>query len=98
MKKEDIIKKFTFSTEEKNILEEIDIGIMSFRQAVNGMMTNKEIVLRSIYKRVGIEKDWEGYTKNISYNLGRGELVVTYIPIPKEKNKENNDIKAKPGS
>ena len=80
-KKEEIVKKYSLSEQERNILQEIDVGLMTFRQAVNGMMTNKEMILRSVYKRVGIEGEREGYTKNISYNAGRGEIVVTYTPI-----------------
>ena len=78
-KSELVIKKYTFSKEENEFLQKIEMGLIAFEQAVMGMQLNKNIILGRAYNRCGIgEKD--GFTKSITYNLSSNEITVTYTP------------------
>jgi len=85
-KPEPITKKYTFSTDERDTLQNVELGLISFEQAVMGMQMNKRMILERAYRRCAIgEKD--GFTRSITYNLGTSEIIVTYTP--------KNEIEAK---
>jgi len=87
-KTQEIVKRFTFSKEELTRLQDIEFGMISFRTALDGMQTNKYITLQQVYKRLGIDGERDGYTRNISFNLGTNEVVCTDRPKPKEEKAE----------
>ena len=73
-----ILKKYTFSTEERDKLRQLEAGITVSRAQVDGMQIYKDAVLSSVYKRLGIDGDpKKGFTKNIRYNLGSNEIEYT---------------------
>ena len=74
---EDIIKKFTFSKEEKEKLENIQIGLINAEATLDGLHIYKEVFLEGVYKRLGINKEIKGYKSHIQYNLGTGEITYT---------------------
>ena len=80
----DIVKRYSFSDEERNKLQDLEIGIVSARAALDGMQIYKNAILSSVYKRLGIDgeenKEW---TKRIQYNLS--ENVITYTRTPKKE-------------
>jgi len=84
-KQEVIIKEYTFSTEERDTLEKLEIGLISFEQAVMGMQLNKNMFLQTAYRRCGIEdKPREGFDRTVRYNLRTAKITVTLTPKEKE--------------
>jgi hypothetical protein len=83
MKKDkDIVKKFNFSKEELNMLQDLEIGITASRAQLDGMQVYKNGALSVAYKRLGIDDEAKkGYTKSIRYNLHTNEIVYTESPI-----------------
>lgn len=83
--KKNIIKKFTFSTEEREKLKDLDAGIIISRAQIDGMQIYKNAILSATYKRLGIDKDApKGFTKNIQYNLGENRIEYSETPINKD--------------
>ena len=79
--KKDIVKRYSFSTEEKRMLENIQIGIINAQATGDGLHIYKNGVLASVYKRLGIDGDpQKGYDKTIQYNLR--DNVITYTQAP----------------
>lgn len=80
----DIVKRYSFSDEERTKLQDLEIGIVSARASLDGMQIYKNAILSSVYKRLGIDgeenKEW---TKHIQYNLA--ENVITYTRSPKRE-------------
>lgn len=82
----DIVKKFSFTEQERSQLQNIQIGIVNAQATNDGLNIYKNMVLGGVYKRLGIEGDpLKGHSKTIQYNLGKNEIVYTQSPI-KEKN------------
>lgn len=82
----DIVKKFTFSQEEKNKLQNIQIGVINAEATLDGLTIYKNVLLGSVYKRCGIDGDpQKGYSKNIRYNLAENQIVYTESPVKEEK-------------
>ena len=80
-----IIKKFTFSVEERNRLRDLEIGIIASNAQLDGMQIYKNAILGGVYKRLGIDGEKKGYNKSISYNIGINEITYTESPLPEEK-------------
>ncbi len=78
------VTKFTFEKQELNTLTDIELGMVSFSHALQGMEINKRLLLQSVYDRIGLGKEPEGITRTIRYSLGKNEIVVTDVPTPKE--------------
>lgn len=92
MKQESKVKKFTFSQEEREMLQNTDLGIINAEATINGLQVYKNMVLNSVYKRLGIDKDApEGFSKSIKYNLRLGEIEYSEVP----NNIKNPDMKIK---
>ena len=72
-------KKYSFTTEEKNQLTNVEIGLTSFMQAVEGMRIQKSLVLQKVLERVGEGDEQPGYERSIDYNIGQGELIIHYM-------------------
>lgn len=84
--KKDIIKKFNFNKQEREQLQDIQIGITSHNAAITGMQIYKGAILEECYKRLGIDGDaTKGYSKTIQYNLHEGVVTLTESPIKEEK-------------
>lgn len=81
------MKKYTFSKEELERLQDIEVGTISFTQAVQGMILNKQITLRAVYERLGIELNPKDVDRKIEYNLKDNWLTVTDTPKKKLANK-----------
>ena len=85
----DIVKKFSFSKEEKTMLENLEIGITASKAQLDGMFVYKNAILSSVYKRLGIDGEAQkGYSKSIQYNLFNNEIVYTQSPIKEKKEEE----------
>lgn len=84
LKPKDIVKKFTFAKDERDKLQNIQIGIINANATMDGLNIYKNIILSSVYKRLGIEGEpRKGYSKSITYNLS--ENVITYTESPIEE-------------
>lgn len=87
--KQDIVKHFTFRKEDKDKLQNIQIGIINAEATLDGLNIYKNVILGQTYKRLGIDGDpRKGYSKSIRYNLTRNEIVYTETSIPKPNKKE----------
>ncbi len=88
--KKDIVKTFYFTKEEREKLQNIQLGIINADATITGLQMFKNIFLGDIYKRLGIDKDpQKGYSKSIQYNLTEGKIVHTESPIKEEKKDES---------
>lgn len=82
-------KKFTFSTEEHERLQNIEIGIVNAGATLDGLNVYKNMILGSVYKRLGIEGDApKGFSKNIRYNLRTNQIEYSEVP----NNTQNPDM------
>lgn len=80
----DIIKKYTFSAEDRDQLQNIQIGIINAQATHDGLQFYKKALLNSIYQKCGIEtKAKKGYEKDITYSLA--DNVITVVERPKKK-------------
>lgn len=93
MKKQELkVKKFTFSQEERERLQNINLGLINAEATIDGLNVYKNMLLSSVYKRLGIDGDApKGFSKNIRYNLKLGEIEYSETP----NNTENPDMKVK---
>jgi len=84
-----IIKKFTFSSEERDRLRNLEIGIIASNAQLDGIQIYKNALLGAIYKRLGIDGEAKkGYSKGISYNLSENMITYTESPLPEVKASE----------
>lgn len=84
-KQQNLVKKFTFSKEEHNKLQNIQIGMINAEATLDGLNIYKNVLLQGVYKRCGIDGEPRiGYSKSIQYNLSQNEIVYTELPIKKE--------------
>ena len=74
MKTKAITKKYNFTSEESNKLQNVEIGLASAMATVDGLM---------MYKRCGLDKEKQGITKKITYNLSKNEIIYTEEPVNK---------------
>jgi len=80
-----IIKKFTFSVEERNRLRDLEIGIIASNAQLDGMQIYKNALLGGVYKRLGIDGEAKkGFSKSITYNIGVNEITLTETPVKEE--------------
>ena len=85
----DIVKTFYFTQEEREKLQNIQLGIINADATITGLQMFKNIFLGDIYKRLGIDGEpQKGYSKSIQYNLTEGKIVHTESPIKEEKKDE----------
>jgi len=86
MKSQDIVKKFTFSSEERDKLRDLEAGITISSVQIDGMQIYRNGILDMVYKRLGIDGEpKKGFTKNIKYNLGVNEIIYTESLEKEEK-------------
>lgn len=84
-KQQDIVKKFTFSKEERDQLQNIQIGIINAQATNDGLQFYKKALLNSAYKRCGIETEAKkGFDKDITYSLADNVITVVERPSKKE--------------
>lgn len=84
MKQKDIVKTFTFSQQERERLQNIEIGLINAEATLTGLSIYKNGFLQNVYKRVGIDKDpQKGYTKDIRYSLTPNMITYTETPVKK---------------
>jgi hypothetical protein len=82
----DIVKKFSFSKEEREKLQNIQIGIITAEATLDGLHIYKNVFLGGVYKRLGIDKDpRKGYSKSIRYNLRLNKIEYIESPIKNAK-------------
>ena len=80
----DIVKKYTFTKEEREKLQNIEIGMINAEATMTGLHMFKNVFLGGVYKRLGIEGEAKkGYSKSIQYNLSANQIVHTQSPIKK---------------
>ena len=80
-----IVKKYTFAKDEKQKLENIQIGIIASEASRDGLVIYKNVLLESVYKRCGISGDTKkGFEKNITYNLSENVITYTEAPVNKD--------------
>lgn len=85
MKQKDIVRKYTFTKEERDALSDLQIGMIAAKAQLDGMNMYKNVALMGVYKRLGIDGEpRKGYQKFIDYNLGANEIIYTEHPIPEE--------------
>jgi hypothetical protein len=81
-KPKDIVKRYSFSNEERDQLQNIQIGIINAQATNDGLHFFKNALLGSVYKRLGIDKEpQKGYSKSIAYNLSENVITYTQSPI-----------------
>ena len=83
MKTKAITKKYNFTSEESNKLQNVEIGLASAMATVDGLMMYKQAYLQQVYKRCGLDKEKQGITKKITYNLSKNEIIYTEEPVNK---------------
>lgn len=84
-----IVKKFTFSKDQREKLQNIEIGLANAEATMSGLSMYKSVFLNDVYRKLGIEeKPKEGFKREIEYNLATGEIVLTQTP-------DNKDLYAK---
>ena len=84
-----IVKRYSFSTDERESLAKLEMGLISFEQAIMGMQLNKNIILQRAYRRCGIDsKGREGYDQRVGYNLETNEITVTLTPKDEVEKKD----------
>ena len=89
MKKE-IIKTFYFTKEERERLQDIQIGITSHNASLTGMQIYKGAMIEDAYKRLGIDKEApKGFSKKVQYSLHDGKVTYTESPVKEEIKKED---------
>jgi len=87
--KKDLVKTFYFTKQEKEKLQDIQLGIVNADATMTGLHMFKNMFLGDIYKRLGIDGEPRtGYSKSISYNLSKGEVTYTESPIKEESAKK----------
>lgn len=75
------VKKFTFSKEQREKLQNIEIGLVNAEANMSGLSMYKSVFLNDVYRKLGIEeKPPKGFKRNIEYNLQTGEIVLTQTP------------------
>ena len=90
----EIVKKFSFTTQELNKLHDLQAGIVISQAQLDGMQIYKNVLMDQIYQRLGIQGNPpEGYSKSIQYNLAQNEIVYKETPIPKDPPKEETVAK-----
>jgi len=93
MEPKPIVKRYLFSTEEHDKLQNIHIGIAASNAQLDGMQIFKNVILGGVYKRLGIDtepnKEW---SKSISYNLS--DNTITYTQTPKKEEPKEEVAKA----
>ena len=83
----DLVKTFYFTQQEKDKLQDIQIGLINADATLTGLHMFKNMFLGNIYKRLGIAGEPKtGFSKSISYNLTEGKIIYTESPIKKEEN------------
>jgi hypothetical protein len=85
-KSKNIPRKYTFSKDEREKLQNIQIGIINAEATLDGLNIYKNMLLESVYKRLGIAGEPnKGYSKSIRYNIR--ENIIEYLeePIKEEK-------------
>lgn len=76
-----IVKKFTFSKEQREKLQNIEIGLASAEATLSGLSMYKSVYLSEVYRKLGIEeKPKKGFKRNIEYDLHTGQIILTQIP------------------
>ena len=81
MESRDLVRKYTFSKEERDRLRDIEAGITISNVQIDGMQIYKNGILSTVYKRLGIDGEAKkGFTKSIQYNLGINEIIHTESP------------------
>ena len=80
-----IVKKYTFSKEELEMIRDLDAGIIISKAQIDGMAIYKNAILGSVYKRLGIDGEpRKDFTKSIQYNLSENEITYTETPVNKD--------------
>ena len=77
-------KRFSFSTQEKMRIENIEsvLGIMSIQR--EGVMNSRQLALMEVRVRIGV-KDSDapkGYSRVVTYDSKASEIVVIDTPLP----------------
>lgn len=94
MKKKDIVRKFTFTKEELERLQNAKAGIIVTSQQLDGLHIFQNAFLSQVYQRLGIDGDpQKGYSKTIQFNLQKNEIVYTESPLPPEKKEKKEEKK-----
>lgn len=89
-KSKEVTKEFTFNVNEREMLQNVEVGMITAQATVDGLGFYKNALLASIYKRLGIsEKPTEGYERSIKYTLSPNliTLIERSIEKPKEEPK-----------
>jgi len=81
----EIMKRFSFTKEDREKLQNIEIGIINAGATMDGLFFYKNALLNNAYKRLDIVKDVKDFTKTIRYNLAENIIEYTLTPIKKEK-------------
>ena len=98
MKQEPIVKKYQFSKEEHDKLQNIHIGMVAASAQLDGMQIFKNVILNEVYKRVGIDtKPSEEWDKSINYSLAENTITFTKILKKKVESKEEPKVEEKKG-
>jgi hypothetical protein len=88
MKNKNIVKRFSFSDEEKRKLDKIHAGIEIAEATSDGLHIYKNALLAGVYKRCGIDGEpRKGYSKSIRYNLRENLIEYTEAFIEKKDGK-----------
>jgi hypothetical protein len=88
VKNKNIVKRFSFSDEERRKLENIQIGIINAEATSDGLHIYKNALLAGVYKRCGIDGEpKKGYSKSIRYNLRENLIEYTEAFIEKKDGK-----------
>ncbi len=89
----EIIKKFSFTTQELNKLHDLQAGIVISQAQLDGMQIYKNVVMDQVHQRLGIQGNPpQGFSKSISYNLAQNEIIYRETPIPKEEPKKEEAV------
>lgn len=89
MESQDIVREYTFSTEELEKLKDIHVGIVASKAALDGMEIYKNAILMRVYERLGIDPGPnKEYSKRITYNLTENVITYTRTPIKEEPKAE----------
>lgn len=68
-------KKYTFSAQERDKLQNIQIGIINAEATLDGLNIYKNILLQGVYKRLNLDPE----KNKITYNLSQNEITTEEI-------------------
>ena len=81
-----IVKRFSFTTEDRDKLQNIQIGMINAQATLEGLNIYKNVILQTTYKRLNIDGEpKKGYNKSIQYNLTENLITYTEEPIKEKK-------------